>query len=206
LKGFGSHVASSTGVPSAPAFNVVARSQVRRQARGLRRVGRSSTRPVLEHGPRCLTCVRVVGSAAAAKPEHGAIKVKVSFGGGWVRCPALRRRGLRSFLFPSLRTQAGSFGCGSHENCHSLRRLAFARPRPAEHVEHGFRRTFLTSRALRLFPSVTPIFLLRGDLWRRVWRMARSEVKTRHKRVRFPNGSGAHRRPVSIALGAFRIS
>jgi len=26
--------------------------------------------------------VRVVGSAAAAKPEHGAIKVKVSFGGG----------------------------------------------------------------------------------------------------------------------------
>jgi hypothetical protein len=38
-------------------------------ARGLQRVGRSSTRPVLKHGPRSLTCARVRGTLRGPRAE-----------------------------------------------------------------------------------------------------------------------------------------
>ena len=44
-----------------PLTAVVRRRPTRRSARGRWRIGRSPVRPVLKHGPRSLTCARVIG-------------------------------------------------------------------------------------------------------------------------------------------------
>jgi len=58
-------------------------------AQGRWRIGRPSTRPVLKHGPRSLTCARVVGSYETRRRSESEGHLSVCSGGiPWVRTPA----------------------------------------------------------------------------------------------------------------------